>query len=266
MKRPLIVYHSPCADGMTAAWVARKKMPDAEFYPAAHQKPLPDLSGRDVIFLDYTPKRDALIKAIGEAKSTRFIDHHEGALAEVKGLTVTEYVFDSKRSGAGLTWDTYFPGTPRPWIVDYVEDRDIWNWKLPHSKELSAVLDVYEQTFEQWDILAQRSPEALLKDGPAFLTYQNSCVRKILPYAREATFEGYNIRVVNSPLFQSELGHALAQGRPFSVVWRQLTDGSYSYSLRSEDNGLDVSVIAKKYGGNGHPHAAGFSSPTLFFP
>lgn len=34
-----------------------------------------------------------------------------------------------------------------------------------------------------------------------------------------------------------------------------------SYSLRSREGGVDVSEIAKQFGGGGHKHAAGFRLP-----
>ena len=38
------------------------------------------------------------------------------------------------------------------------------------------------------------------------------------------------------------------------------TDGRV-FSLRSTEEGLDVSEIAKQYGGGGHKHASGFRVP-----
>jgi nanoRNase/pAp phosphatase (c-di-AMP/oligoRNAs hydrolase) len=49
------------------------------------------------------------------------------------------------------------------------------------------------------------------------------------------------------------------------VGWSQRADGLFTYSLRSAEGGLDVSVIAKRHGGGGHPHAAGFTSAKLLF-
>ena len=43
------------------------------------------------------------------------------------------------------------------------------------------------------------------------------------------------------------------------MSWFRHRDGNYIYSLRSRaDSGIDVSAIAKKYGGGGHKNAAGF--------
>jgi nanoRNase/pAp phosphatase (c-di-AMP/oligoRNAs hydrolase) len=130
---------------------------------------------------------------------------------------------------------------------------------------VSAALDTYEQTFDEWDKLAQRNPEDVADDGVAFRVYEQAYLKKILSEAREVVFEGYNVLAINSTLMVSEIGSTLAKGKPFAIVWRQKSDKGYVYSLRSDDNGIDVSVIARRYGGNGHPHAAGFSSTALLF-
>jgi nanoRNase/pAp phosphatase (c-di-AMP/oligoRNAs hydrolase) len=41
------------------------------------------------------------------------------------------------------------------------------------------------------------------------------------------------------------------------------TETSKVYSLRSKEGGEDVSIIAAKFGGGGHKHAAGFSVPLI---
>ena len=38
----------------------------------------------------------------------------------------------------------------------------------------------------------------------------------------------------------------------------------FVFSLRSEEGGLDVSEIAKKFGGGGHKHSAGFKVKNIF--
>ena len=52
----------------------------------------------------------------------------------------------------------------------------------------------------------------------------------------------------------------MAQGEPFAACYWD-TEGARVFSLRSADDGLDVSEIAKQYGGGGHVRAAGFSVP-----
>jgi phosphoesterase RecJ-like protein len=53
------------------------------------------------------------------------------------------------------------------------------------------------------------------------------------------------------------------EGAELAVLIReQLNEGAHAYkgSLRSSIDELDVSTIARQFGGGGHPQAAGFSS------
>jgi nanoRNase/pAp phosphatase (c-di-AMP/oligoRNAs hydrolase) len=62
----------------------------------------------------------------------------------------------------------------------------------------------------------------------------------------------------------SEIGNrlALASGT-FGVCWSVDGDGVVWMNLRSTDNGIDVSDVAKRYGGGGHRNAAGFKTDLM---
>jgi uncharacterized protein len=45
---------------------------------------------------------------------------------------------------------------------------------------------------------------------------------------------------------------------PFAACYWDVPNGQV-FSLRSCENGVDVSEIAKQFGGGGHKHAAGFT-------
>src|SRR6185369_15825359 len=62
-------------------------------------------------------------------KSDRWIYDHENF----------KMVFDIARSGAVLAWK-YFNEEIPP-MAHIIEDRDLWLWKLPHSKEINAALE-----------------------------------------------------------------------------------------------------------------------------
>ena len=69
---------------------------------------------------------------------------------------------------------------------------------------------------------------------------------------------GHDVPVANLPYtMSSDAGHQLAQGEPFAACYWDTPDGRV-FSLRSSDDGLDVSEIAKRFGGGGHRNAAGF--------
>lgn len=58
----------------------------------------------------------------------------------------------------------------------------------------------------------------------------------------------------------SDAGHMMAKGEPFAACYWDTPEGR-CFSLRSAEDGMDVSEIAKDYGGGGHKHAAGFRVP-----
>lgn len=79
---------------------------------------------------------------------------------------------------------------------------------------------------------------------------------------------GHVVPCVNSTVFPSEIGNILCKGQPFAAIWRMTPEGTYSYSLRSDKddpNAMNVAEIAEKFGGGGHPPAAGFvaSAPPM---
>lgn len=72
---------------------------------------------------------------------------------------------------------------------------------------------------------------------------------------------GYNVPVVNAPyMWASELGNELCQGEPFAATYYDTAEARV-FSLRSKDDGVDVSEIASEFGGGGHRNAAGFRVP-----
>lgn len=72
---------------------------------------------------------------------------------------------------------------------------------------------------------------------------------------------GNSVPVANIPYtLTSDAGNLMAQGEPFAACYWDTPSGRV-FSLRSTDDGADVSAIAKGYGGGGHAHAAGFQMP-----
>src|SRR5262249_14388588 len=72
---------------------------------------------------------------------------------------------------------------------------------------------------------------------------------------------GHDVPVSNLPYtLTSDAGHLMAKGEPFAACYWDTPEGRV-YSLRSTEGGIDVSTIAKAYGGGGHRDAAGFRVP-----
>lgn len=240
--------------------MVRKRYPDLEVFDGKYGEDPPDVTGRDVLIVDFSYDRDVLIDLKRKAKSLQVIDHHKSAQEQLSGLDYC--LFDMNRSGAGLTWDFLFPDQPRPDLVNYIEDRDIWTWKLPNSKEISAALNCYPKDFATWDALEKRDFATLAEEGKIIRKYEARELDVVKGMAREVTIRGHKVLAANSAFLQSEGGEALAKERPFSVCWNVKKDGRVYFSLRSRvPDGIDVAQIAQTFGGGGHKHAAGFIIP-----
>lgn len=280
----VVIYHAGCCDGFTAAWLLSKVHPDAVFHPAHYGDPPPTVAGEDVIITDFSFDRPTMERIIDEANSVRVLDHHATAQSALEGLdgrNGASIVFDMDRSGARLTLDWYLKTIGGRiihkfdhmkenlrFMVDYTEDRDLWRHKLPHTREINAVIRSYDMTFENWDMLSANydtDDSDIVECGAAILRYQSQIVAQHVRHATPLRFAGHDVLGVNATVLQSEIGHELAQGRPFAVVWFQKGDGQWIVSLRSTPEGLDVAEIARQYGGGGHRNAAGctLSGPFL---
>jgi oligoribonuclease NrnB/cAMP/cGMP phosphodiesterase (DHH superfamily) len=263
MNRTLVIYHGNCIDGFAAAWAARRHFGDtADYFPALYGQAgaldLPDVTGRPVFFVDFCPSRERLLQLISEAATVRVYDHHKTAHEACGDLD--HCAFDMNRSGAGIAWD-FFVGGPRPWFINYVEDRDLWTWKLARSQEVSAYISTLKHEFEAWDELLEISANQAADRGEAALSYIDRYVTEMSKQAMPRRFAGHDaVPTVNAPYINtSELVGHLATTAPFAVGWFQRDDGKFQYSLRSRgESGIDVSAIAKSLGGGGHRNAAGF--------
>jgi uncharacterized protein len=265
MKKRMVIYHANCRDGFTAAWVAWRLYKDGhtEYLPAQYGDAPPDVTDREVLIVDFSYPRDTLRRMAEAATSIRVLDHHKTAQADLEGVPFA--TFDMNRSGAGIAWDVLHASEARPWLVDYVEDRDLWRFALPDSKEVNAwIAACRSDTFEQWDELEALGVRKAAERGIAVNAFIDRYVHDTAATARLVVFEGHTIPIVNAAyVCISELVGKLAETAPFALGWQQRADGLYQYSLRSRGDAVDVSEIAKRYGGGGHRNAAGFTSQTL---
>jgi oligoribonuclease NrnB/cAMP/cGMP phosphodiesterase (DHH superfamily) len=279
MSERIVIYHGPgCADGFTAAWVAWKKLAwrDATFVEAKYGDGPPDVAGKDVLIVDFSYPRAVLLDMHEKAKSLQVFDHHKSSAADLAGLDFC--VFDMHRSGAAIAWDMLHQGERRPMLVELVQDRDLWRWKVFQSKALNAWLGVQERDFLHWEFVAtqleddrtgyETTKRIMLVDcGEAILKHIDAYVESTAKNAMTVRFQGiHGIPFINAPgMMASELIGKLAEDAPFAVGWFQRSDGKFQYSLRSRE--FDVSRVAERFGGGGHRQAAGFEhdlSPEQF--
>ena len=259
----LCIYHGNCADGFGAAWAVRQAIPEADFFAATYQAPPPDVTGKRVVMVDFSYKRPVLLDMASKAESILILDHHKSAAEDLVDLPANvAAVFDMERSGAMMAWQHFFPEVPPPRLIEHIQDRDLWRFALPGTREIQANVFSYPYDFGVWDSLMASDVELLRGEGAAIERKHHKDIAELVKVTRRRmVIGGFDVPVANLPYtLSSDAGHLMAQGEPFAACYWDTPDGRV-FSLRSSDAGQDVSAIAKTYGGGGHRNAAGFQVP-----
>ena len=279
MKR--VWYHANCLDGFTAAWVFHKRYgpkTDIVYQAVKYGDPLPEFRrGDEVYILDFSWDRQTLIglrDALGSKGRLLVLDHHKTAQKELEHLNFA--YFDMDRSGAGLAWDYFHRSSyswdgakreDRPLLVDIVEDRDLWKFQNQDTKTVTAYMMSVPMNFGQWDEI-QRGLEAggfsIGIAGDSILGYRDKLIKQIAAKHQWVSIHGVEVVAVSTPILQSEICNFLLETKPDARVSGAVSSdplsNSVKWSLRSREDGVDVSAIAEKFGGGGHHCAAGFTT------
>jgi oligoribonuclease NrnB/cAMP/cGMP phosphodiesterase (DHH superfamily) len=265
-KKKLCIYHGNCLDGFGAAWSVRYALGDnVEFYKGIYPHPPPDVSGRDVVLVDFSYKKDVLLEMLKTADTITILDHHisaEDDLADLLASGELKGMFDMNRSGAMLAWQWFNPDLPPPPLINYIQDRDLWRFELEGTREINSALSSWPFDFDVWDRLMAGNDalESLRRDGAAIeRRLQQEIASLIDSGVRRMRIAGYDVPVLNAPhAYVSDAGHIMAQGEAFAACYWD-HPGGRSFSLRSSEQGVDVARVATVYGGGGHKRAACFT-------
>lgn len=273
-KENVLLYHGSCSDGFCSAflfWLCYKD--NMNYIASYYGEKAPDLKDKNVFIADFSFDKETILRIIEECKSLVWLDHHQSSaelMREIKQLNNPKVTIieDNNRSGAGIVFDYIRENmvlTPelsaslmaRETLVNYIQDNDLWQFKLPDSKAFSIAERSYKMKFEEWDNF---NVQSLIEEGKVMLKYYNSKLEDIYRLAYEKEVFGYKILMVNcNGMFASDIVNMLCKDRPFGISWWY--DGKrkkFVFSMRSDSNGVDVSELAKRAGGGGHKNSSGF--------
>ena len=265
-KKTVVLYHSD-ADGFGSAYAVWKRLGDgATYIPVQYGRPVPAIPEGTVVvaIVDFSYSR-SICEDLAQKYELYIFDHHKTAEAELAGLTYAR--FSIEKSGCGMVWETQCPGEPIPDLLAYVQDRDLWKFDLPYSKEVNLYIATLPWDFAVWD------SESCASNFVSNATYAGSAIKAFMDGQMKSALrsvrimrvghaEGYwDIPVLNVSENVSEIGNMLCveyPTHPFSATYCDRKDVR-SWSLRSVGE-FDVSAVAKSFGGGGHKNAAGFTT------
>jgi len=270
-------YHKIGLGGKCSAAIVKRKYPDCELIGVDYPD-RPDFKkiklGDTIFVVDFSFEREdmlALTTAAGPNK-VFWIDHHKSAIEKMKG---ENWLFRGRRAvdtaACELTWEYLFPDEPMPEAVRLLGRYDVWDHEdetvLPfqYGMRLSewSPEDVPWENILKSNELSRKMTEARTDMGATILDYE---YQRNTIYAEEMAFpvefEGNKAWAINKALSNSLIFETIENSdeRPLWILFRYRA-GIWKYSLYSApDSGLDISIIAAKYGGGGHAGAAGFQS------
>lgn len=291
MKRAIIIYHKNCMDGLASAYITKEALSNSndKFFFFTNIETLPmqygeeytlfknneiELNSNDTIyFVDFSLKKDAMIELSSKVNNIVVLDHHKTAEANLKDIeddieNIT-VIFDMNKSGATICYDYFKQILPKEKFADnsmfrYIEDRDLWKWKMPYSKEINAALRFYVDTnslesFE--DIYTGFDLNSFIATGDLLILQQQKQVESKIKKVKDIKIQGINFKCLNATENISEIGNAICTTYNTPALVYFITENmDVVCSLRSTDELEDVSVIAKALGGGGHRNACGFTA------
>lgn len=291
-----IVYHqakpgTDCPDGICAAWVVARAIGgdieligDSYLNNSEYDRPeykLPfDFAGKQIILVDFSYPKSILERIAANSKSLTILDHHVSRADDISALSDRILGgYNGAECGATFAWCFFHPEKPEPWFLRHVWRRDTgadgyYDGECPESEAISEAMSsrrrqygIGEAAFPFFDELCRVSETELVAVGMPKISERNEAIQS---YLSEWELAPKMIDVLGDrvPLFEcpqylhrnySMVGSMATrrhQDYPFVAV---IAGDPTKISLRSHSQGADVSVIARRLGGGGHRHAAGYS-------
>jgi oligoribonuclease NrnB/cAMP/cGMP phosphodiesterase (DHH superfamily) len=255
-----------------SAWIHFKEIGELVTLIACnYNEPFPlsdeEIKDATIYVVDFSFPKEELIKANSLAKKIQILDHHQSAEKDLKDLSFAH--FDMTQSGAMLAWKHFHPNKPVPKLIEYIQDRDLWKFILPNSKEVNASVQsnsIDLQSLNNFEKLLydMEDPQVIKRircEGEAILRSQKQFIDLSLNRSTViVTLGGHDVPACNTSIYESETASKLLDlypDSPFSATFYYNASGEHvSFSLRCRPD-FDVSEIAKLYNGGGHKMASG---------
>lgn len=271
------IYHSKDWDGVMSAAIVKAKHPTVKLigYDYGDPSVISQIQPNSLVFVVDVSLPDEEMLILDRKCYLRWFDHHKTAM-EKESLKNIKGCRSYAGAGCLLTFDHLFSYSSYPLAIKMLSDYDTWNqsdakkWDtqiLPFQYgmrqfPLDPNLPILQQLIEgkKRDTIA----EQILEEGKAILRYEKNqaatyCKKFAFDYTFKIGDKYYDAICVNRQMINSTFVDSVFDEEKHDLIMYYAFDGKvYRYSVYSRKGGVDVSEIAKFYGGGGHKHAAGF--------
>lgn len=239
-----------------------------------------------VYIVDYSISPDEMRELLNITKDVTWIDHHKTAIEKYKEFEheIRGVRYDGV-SGCMLTYCYIHHMTARgegkikpfdismtedaPMFTKLIDDWDVWKFNYgDDTRYFQVAFNAYDFSpcnYTQWDKLLtiENAEKNMIEQGKIMTQYRDNWAKNYMKLGFETEFEGHKCFAVNLGCCNSDYFKSLPEGE-YEILIPFVFDGNvYTVSLYSTT--VDVSEIAKKYGGGGHKGASGFQIKELPF-
>lgn len=276
-----VITHAGCPDGVASAMILHSALPDAEIVFLRHGSPEIDglVAAPGMLFCDIAPPAHRVPEFV---EAGAFVLDHHGTAKYIVGDFGERGVFGDEETQPGVcgAWLAYRevwlklverysppPGASHVPPVATVERfaklagiRD--TWQRNDSQWDEACAQAAALRFYPWKDLAKAHPHEwnkLLDIGWTLLSNQAHLVAGLIRDGFRTTINDKRVIIVSS-IETSDVADTL--GAEVNIVAGfsyRCDDGQPKLVISLRGRGVDVSAIAKHFGGGGHRAAAGFT-------
>jgi len=225
--------------------------------------------GEPVWIVDYSLRENEMEILMHTTRDITWIDHHKTSISRVyahpvKGLQNTNWC------GAMLTWIYVNRGLRPGRALDLLDKYDTWkdgNNPIVQRFYFGLLARINTPTDELWEELmfsptCDQAVDALITSGTSILKFMDLKYHEWRKSGFETELDGHQTFAMNIPRSGSVAFGPLLKHYPICLTFCY-NGNSWTVSLYSST--IDVSEIAKKFGGGGHPGASGFVTEELSF-
>lgn len=287
-----VIYHRADFDGIFCREIAKKFLPEAELIGWDYGDPLIEFPEDTLVYvLDLSPEcllPNRLGEPFPDSDNLVWIDHHQSALVKFP-TSIPGYRIDGV-SACRLAWQWFTnPSVASYPLVkkqDYIDrtvsepvavrlagEYDIWDKRDPDAEVLQMGLRSMPAPLLDWEVLLAPKAglyiDSLLSKGHLIQDYQRQQDSFAMQNSFIVEWEGLKFLALNTQAKSSlafaskdvpETGHdALLKFSFNGNIW----DCSMYHAKHK--TGIDLSLIAVRYGGGGHKGACGFRLNKLPF-
>ena len=275
------VIHHNDEDGLFSGMLVQKKYPQSKLYGMNYGREFDfNKLGEFTFVVDFSFDSIDTLRRISERTTLIWIDHHQVIDQAIKANFNPPGLRRKDVSAAKLVWEYLYSGEQCPLAIQYISDYDTWNW----DKNINALYFHYGLgmiDLKPNDRKSVRLFETILTD----LDYvERICItgKKINDFiqlhnkivvddgAFETKLDGINslacnIKNTNSLVFDSM--NEKYKDFPLRILFSYFANiKKFRVSVFSIDSEhYPAHQIAMKFGGGGHPGAAGFTCTELPF-